>query len=85
MSDLRVERGSASGLTQNAITIFWFLGNYAAMWNLSTTPQRIARSLLGTNGWRSLGFNGQDYTLAVDGAEDGGTYTTTVTYFLTFP
>ena len=85
VSDLRVNRGSASGLTQNAITIFWFLGSYTTSWNLSTTPQRIARSLLGTNGWRSLGFNGLDYTLNVNGDEDGGTYTTTVTYYLTAP
>ena len=85
LSDLRVNRGSASGLTQNAITIFWFLGAYNTSWNLSTTPQRIARSFLGTNGWRSLGFNGLDYTLNVNGNEDAGTYTTTVTYYLTFP
>lgn len=85
LDDVRMVRGSASGLTQNAITIFWFLGAYDAAWNLSTTPQRIARSWLGTGGWRSLGFNGWDYTLAVDGDEDAGAYVTTVTYFLTFP
>lgn len=85
LNDLRVDRGSASGLTQNAITIFWFLGAYATTWNLSATPQRIARSFLGTNGWRSLGFNGNDYTLDVNGNEDAGTYATTVTYYLTFP
>lgn len=85
LSDVRMDRGSASGLTQNAITTFWFLGNYDTTWTLSTTPQRIARSWLGTGGWRSLGFNGWDYTLAVDGDEDAGTYGTTVTYYLTFP
>lgn len=85
LADVRVVRGSASGLTQNAITVFWFLGSYDTSWTLSTSPQRIARSLLGTGGWRSLGFNGWDYTLAVDGDEDAGSYTTTVTYYLTFP
>lgn len=85
LNDLRVNRGSNSGLTQNAITIFWFFGAYTTTWDLSTTPQRIARSFLGTNGWRSLGFNGTDYTLNVDGNEDAGSYTTTVTYYLTFP
>lgn len=85
LSDVRMARGSASGLSQNAITIFWFLGTYDTTWTLSTAPRRIARSLLGTNGWRSLGFNGWDYTLAVDGDEDAGSYATTVTYYLTFP
>ena len=85
LADIRVDRGSASGLTQDAITIFWILGSYDPTWPLATTPRRIARSLLGTGGWRSLGFNGWDYTVAVDGDEDAGTYATTVTYYLTFP
>jgi len=85
LADIRLDRGSTSGLTQNAITTFWFFGSYDATWTLSSNPQRIARSLLGTGGWRSLGFNGWDYSLAVDGDEEAGTYTTTVTYYLTFP
>jgi len=85
LADIRVERGSTSGLTQDAISVFWFFGRYDTTWTLSSNPQRIARSLRGTGGWRSLGFNGWDYSLAVDGDEDAGTYTTTVTYFLTFP
>lgn len=85
LTDVRMDRGSASGLTQDAITPFWFFGTYDTTWTLSASPQRIARSLLGTRGWRSLGFNGWDYSLAVDGDEDAGTYATTVTYYLTFP
>ncbi len=84
LNDLRVNRGSNSGLTQTAIR-GWLLSFYDTAWNLSPTPQRIARSFLGTNGWRSLGFNGNDYTLDVNGNEDAGTYATTVTYYLTFP
>jgi hypothetical protein len=82
LGDVRMVRGSVSGLRQTAIRIF---GSYDTSWSLSTAPQRIARSFLGTRGWRSLGFNGSDYSLAVNGDEDAGTYTTTVTYFLTFP
>jgi hypothetical protein len=85
LADIRVERGSASGLTQDAISVLWFFGRYDTTWTLSSNPQRITRGLLGTGGWRSLGFNGWDDSLTVDGDEDAGTYTTTVTYFLTFP
>ncbi|MCA1789576.1 MAG: hypothetical protein LC667_06905 [Thioalkalivibrio sp.] len=86
LDDVRMARGSASGLSQNAInTALWLFGAYSSAWTLSTAPQRIARSWIGTGGWRSLGFNGWDYTLTVDGDEDAGTYSTTVTYFLTFP
>jgi hypothetical protein len=85
LEDVGVARGSVSGLAQDAITVFWFLGTYDTEWTLSTNARRIARSLLGTGGWRSLGFNGWDYALAIDGDEDAGTYTTTVTYYLTFP
>ncbi len=49
-------------------------------------PRRIGReSLRDHSGWRSLGFSGRGHSLAVDGDEDAGTYTTTVTYYLTFP
>lgn len=36
-----------------------------------------------TQGWSSLGFSGADYRLAVNGDEDPGTYTTTVTFSIT--
>jgi hypothetical protein len=38
-----------------------------------------------TNGWRSLGFGPAQFALALDGTEDAGTYTTTVTYTITNP
>ncbi|MCA1791577.1 MAG: hypothetical protein LC667_17525 [Thioalkalivibrio sp.] len=89
LSDLRVDRGSVSGLSQEAITVgrilLWIYGRYDTSWTLSTTPRQIATTWFGTNGWESLGFNGWDYTLAVNGDEEAGTYLTTVTYFLTSP
>jgi hypothetical protein len=86
LSDVRVERGATSGLSQNAIPVGGG-GNsgYATSWALSTTAQRIGWRTGGTGGWRSLGFSGWDYTLRVHGDEAPGTYLTTVTYFLTFP
>ncbi len=38
-----------------------------------------------TTGWESLGFSGGDYGLTVDGDEDPGEYSTTVTYTITAP
>lgn len=83
LDDVTVTPGSVSGLTQTAF--FRPASRYETSWTLSATPFRIGRSVLGTGGWRSLGFNGWDYTVAVDGDEDAGAYTATVTYFLTFP
>ena len=54
----------------------------AASWNL--TGSQIANGVR-TQGWRSLGFSGGDYRLAVNGDEDPGTYTTTVTYTIAAP
>lgn len=58
---------------------------YETSWTLADDAQEIAWRTGGTGGWRSLGFSGLDYSLTVDGAETTGTYTTTVTYFLTYP
>ena len=38
-----------------------------------------------TDGWISLGFNGLDYTVDVQGDEDAGDYVTTVTYTMVNP
>lgn len=54
----------------------------AASWNLA--GGQIANGVR-TQGWRSLGFSGNDYRLAVNGDEDPGTYTTTVTYTIAAP
>ena len=81
--DLRVDRDSDSPKTPSPSS-----GSSAATPPPGTSPPRHQAShaaSCGTNGWRSLGFNGLDYTLNVNGDEDAGTYTTTVTYYLTFP
>jgi len=85
LGDVRVVRGSRSGLAQDAIASQGNAGWYWADWQLSTTTQAIASRTGATRGWRSLGFNGLDYEVAVRGDEDPGSYTTTVTYLLTSP
>jgi hypothetical protein len=84
LADIRVERGAVSGLTPTAITHLPG-GSMSAAWNLSNSWRRIARDTGSTGGWRSLGFNGLDYVLAVQGDEDPGRYTTVVLYLLTNP
>lgn len=42
LADVRVARGNASGLTQEAITISSFFGRYATAWPLATSPRSIA-------------------------------------------
>jgi hypothetical protein len=85
LGDVRVVRGSRSGLAQDAITWQGNAGWYWADWQLSTSAQAIASRTGATRGWRSLGFSGLDYEVAVQGDEDPGSYTTTVTYLLTAP
>ena len=81
LSDLSVVRGARSKLNPQAVA--W--GNARASWTLSGSPQWIAYSLLGTQGWQTLGFNGFDYRLRVDGNEDFGEFSTTVTYTILYP
>lgn len=81
LPDISVERGLNSGLSQDAVS----LGVVQSRWSLSRDPQLIVFSALGTNGWQSLGFNGRDYRVKVDGDEDSGEYTTTVTYTIVKP
>jgi hypothetical protein len=85
LSDIRVVRGAKSGLTQTAIFGQGNSAGFVASWILSTAPQRIAFRNGSTQGWKSLGFNGLDYEIAVDGNEDAGVYSTVVTYQLTAP
>jgi hypothetical protein len=82
LDSVRVVRGTRSGLTQNAISGPGGSAFYWAAWSLSTASQRIASRTGATGGWRSMGFNGWDYELLVDGSEDPGSYTTVVTYVL---
>ena len=74
LSDIIVRRGGTPGLNVSSV---------ASAWNLATTGP-IANGVR-TQGWRSLGFSGDDYRLAVNGDEDPGTYTTTVTYTIAAP
>lgn len=82
LQDISVERGLASGLQQEAVTT---LGIVQSRWALSNSEQLIAFSARSTSGWKSLGFNGLDYRVKVDGDEDPGEYATTVTYTIVEP
>ena len=81
LEDIEVVRGSVSGLNQQAVV--W--GGISNSWALSSAPQTVAYSLLGTYGWQTLGFNGLDYRVKVDGDEEPGEYSTTVTYAIFYP
>lgn len=81
LSDVRVERSRP----QDAIVGPGNSASYATSWTLSSTATEIATRTGATGGWRSLGFSGWDYRLAVQGDEAPGTYTTVVTYSLTAP
>ena len=81
LSDIRVERSRP----QDAIVGPGNSATYATSWTLSTVSTEIASRTGATGGWRSLGFSGWDYRVAVDGDEAPGTYTTVVTYSLTAP
>ncbi len=81
LEDIQVVRGAVSGLNQSAVA--W--GRISGAWALSTDPQEVALSIFGTRGWQTLGFSGQDYRVKVDGDEDPGEYSTTVTYAIFYP
>jgi hypothetical protein len=72
LDSVRVVRGTRSGLTQNAISGPGGSAFYWAAGRSPTASQRIASRTGATGGWRSLGFNGWDYELLVDGSEDRG-------------
>lgn len=80
LRDVRVRPGTVSNLTRSsAITSF------SNTWRLSTNWRLIARGRGATQGWDSLGFNGYDYTINIQGDEDPGDYSATVMYLLFFP
>lgn len=83
LSDIRVNRGAVSGLTPDPSLLRGPIK--LTNWSLKTSYQTIFRSNGATMGWDSLGFNGQDYIIQVQGNEQPGQYTTVVTYRLTFP
>ena len=80
LNDVRVNPGSVSGLTRGA-SIAAMLGG----WNLRTNWRYIVRGQGATQGWDSLGFNGYDYTIQVQGDEEPGEHRATVEYLLFFP
>ncbi len=84
LSDIRVNRGLKSGLTPDAITARAG-GWIRPSWSLSNNWQLIVSDRRSTLGWKSLGFNALDYSVAVQGDEDPGEYVTVVTYFLFNP
>lgn len=83
LADLGVAPGESSGLSPEFP--IWLLGVVAPNWTLSSTPQWIAYGYVGSGRWRSLGFNGDDYRLAVQGDEDPGVWQSTVTYTMVMP
>lgn len=56
----------------------------ATSWELSEGATFVASGIR-TQGWESLGFDGDDYLMNVDGTEDPGNYSTTVTYTISAP
>jgi hypothetical protein len=87
LADIRVRRGVFSGKTPGpavgAPTIA--VANVTAQWSLTTAWQTIVNESGSTRGWESLGFNGRDYEIRVQGDETQGQYTTVVTYRLVSP
>ncbi|MGL4611183.1 MAG: hypothetical protein ACRCYY_16150 [Trueperaceae bacterium] len=83
LGDIRVNRGAVSGLVTDASLLRGAVK--LTTWGLATTNTTIFRTNGATQGWDSLGFNGRDYVIRVQGDERPGQYTTVVTYELTFP
>jgi hypothetical protein len=83
LADIQVRRGAVSGLIADPSLLRG--GTQLTTWSLSTTSQTIFQTNGATIGWDSLGFNGQDYVIKVQGDEQPGQYVTVVTYELTFP
>jgi hypothetical protein len=87
LADIRVRRGVFSGKTPGPVvgapTIA--VANVSSQWSLSNAWQTIVNESGATRGWESLGFNGNDYEIRVQGDETQGQYTTVVTYRLVSP
>jgi hypothetical protein len=83
LADIQVNRGAVSGLVTDPSLLRG--ATKLTTWSLSTTSQTIFQTNGATMGWDSLGFNGQDYVIKVQGDEQPGQYVTVVTYELTFP
>lgn len=86
VNDLHVYRGTVSGLSPSAaFSAPGFLGNFTFIqndWTFSTNYQTIARGYGATAHWDSLGFNGLDYTLNINGNETPGQHSLVVRYLM---
>ncbi len=82
LADIRVRRGLVSGKTPGPTIA---PANVSTQWSLTTAWQTIVAESGATQGWESLGFNGKDYEIRVQGDETSGQYTTVVTYRLVSP
>jgi hypothetical protein len=71
-ANIRVIAEAVSNLQPDAVVGPGGSSFFAGSWALSTNPERIARGIDRTSGWRSLGFSGHDYLLDVDGGETPG-------------
>lgn len=82
IADLRVNRGAVSGLSPSAAFSRGPLTFILSSWQLSTSYQTIARGQGATSHWDSLGFNGLDYTLYLNGNETPGQHRLIVRYLM---
>jgi hypothetical protein len=86
LSDISVTPGLRSGLEGTGpLRPNQGNGQVNASWTLSSSPTVIASGQGNTRGWQSLGFNGWDYSLNVQGNEAPGEHRTIVRYTLTAP
>ncbi len=77
IGDISVTPGSVSGLSRGT-----GFTSVSAGWTLRTNWRTIANGFGSTRGWSSLGFNGQDYKISVQGNESTGLHNVTVYYQL---
>ena len=73
LADIKVAPSGTAGTGVSAVS-----GNF------DLTSGQIANGAK-TQGWSSLGFDGNDYVFSVNGDEDPGEYTTVVTYSIAAP
>lgn len=72
---------SAAGLSLGDITV---VDGAVQLFALDTAAA-IGSGTNATSGWESLGFGGDSFRLSLDGDEEPGTYTWTITYTISAP
>ena len=60
-------------------------GGLASPFTLGALNPNIVTGAAKTNAWTSLGFGPDDFKLTLNGSEDAGDYSTTVTYTISLP